>query len=334
MRCTRSRRHIISAVLLIAMCMGRICLARLVNYEDDPDLKAAMQYDSEYNGGDRDLASQSLAEQHYLRYLQRCREPSQRAKVYVQLGVLFATNWHGDKGEQPDYEKSVEYMKKALEEEPERVGSETIRARCFLLTPLHTRQEAMELRCQNYEWLLGVQAALGGEAKPEILLPDVPGEPLAAHRIGALKSLAVNVVSSEGYNLASTADSFPDRFDRLRHLEDVIRRFPGTAAEEEARARLAAVRGKIQIELEANVGVPSLADFSLVDSEQPSLDSADPGAGGEEPAGGPGPSNPGLREERGNRALAAAVLGVASVMALVFIMWQVKRRRGMGGHAR
>jgi len=189
--------------------MGRICLARLVNYEDDPDLKAAMQYDSEYNGGDRDLASQSLAEQHYLRYLQRCREPSQRAKVYVQLGVLFATNWHGDKGEQPDYEKSVEYMKKALEEEPERVGSETIRARCFLLTPLHTRQEAMELRCQNYEWLLGVQAALGGEAKPEILLPDVPGEPLAAHRIGALKSLAVNVVSSEGYNLASTADSFP-----------------------------------------------------------------------------------------------------------------------------
>jgi hypothetical protein len=116
---------------LFASFANTLCLAALINYEKNPDLEQAMKYDAEYNGANLAISSQSKAEEYYLKYLETCKESSQRAKVYCQLGVLFATNFDKNKGEKPDYGKSVNYMKEALLEEPTRIGTETIRQDAF-----------------------------------------------------------------------------------------------------------------------------------------------------------------------------------------------------------
>jgi len=70
------------------------------------------------------------------------------------LGVLFNTNYHREFGERPDFPKARDYFAKALAEEPERIGYETIRARAGRgPAPDLPRAECFERRLENYQWL-------------------------------------------------------------------------------------------------------------------------------------------------------------------------------------
>lgn len=193
----------------------------LVNYENDPDLAAAMGYDSEMNGGNRQVASQHLAEQHYLVYLQRAQSADQRARVYVQLGVLFSTNWHKEAGEKPDYFKARTYFQEALNCAPDRVGIPMIQARLGMATPLQSREERLSLRLETYRWLnsVDVQQARAHwlRSKPN----EVPSDNDVAAEVGVLR----NVQLAEQDNIIDEARKSQDPFRSLQKVSDA---FPGT----------------------------------------------------------------------------------------------------------
>ena len=104
----KSNPLVIATLLIAPLLLAAVAGAGFRNYEKDPDLEAAFAFDSELNGGDRKIADRAKAEEHYLRFLSRSRDSAQRARTYVQLGVLYATNYHREKGEEPDFAKSVE----------------------------------------------------------------------------------------------------------------------------------------------------------------------------------------------------------------------------------
>ncbi len=253
--------------LLFSMTCG-LCLfpsaisfARLINYENDPDLEIAMEYDSEYNGGDHANASQPLAEEYYLKYLEKCTESSQRAKVYCQLGVLYATNWHAEYGEKPDYEKCVMYMKKALEEEPVRIGKETNRARSFLVTPLASREERMNLRMEYYDWILKTKNIIdSADPSSEIWLPDIPGQPISDLTLTSFLDLFEGVSIAAAGNLVECASSFSDPIDQIQNLQKIIDRFPNTEAATEAASRLSELKEMMQKNTAAALDVQTIPE--------------------------------------------------------------------------
>ncbi len=140
--------------LLALLILSVMPVKAIENYKNDPALKRALYYDSEQNGGDRKISNQKLAEKYYLEYLTKEENPFIRTQVYTQLGVLFNTNWHAEKGEKPDYKKARGYFKLALEAEPTRIGVSTIRARLGSLTPDLTPEERLLIRISIYKWIL------------------------------------------------------------------------------------------------------------------------------------------------------------------------------------
>jgi hypothetical protein len=128
----------------------------LVNYYNDPHLGKAMEFDSEKNGGDKKKADRSQAEFYYLRYLKDANEPFQRARVYCQLGSMYATSFNKEKGEKKDREKARGYYRKALEIEPQRIDACMIEVRCMLATLEHKPGfDTLKARVGVYEWLAG-----------------------------------------------------------------------------------------------------------------------------------------------------------------------------------
>jgi hypothetical protein len=209
------------AVLILTCCGTQILATDIFNYENDPDLAAAIGYDSETNGGNRHIASQQLAEKHYLAYLQRARDPDQRARVYVQLGVLFSTNWHKEAGEKPDYQKARVYFQEAIRCAPNRVGIPMIRARLGMATPLQSREERLDLRIETYHWMNSIdpRQAHGQWLRSR---PDRgPSDTEVSATIGVLR----NVQLAEQDNILDEAQK---SVDPLRSLQMVAVAFPGT----------------------------------------------------------------------------------------------------------
>lgn len=205
--------------------------AALRNYENDLVLEKAMSYDAEYNGGKHIQDAQQLAEQHYLEYLKTSTNSAQRAKVYVQLGVLFGANFSKDHGGGADYDKCVKYMKLALKEEPKRVGEEMIRARLFLVTPKLDRTAHFEQRLKSYQWLTGLDEQfvknnwlpILGEKRPE------------QRDLKVFMNYLTNVTDSETTNMVSLASNFKDP---APYLERLVKEAPGTPAADKAKALL------------------------------------------------------------------------------------------------
>ena len=167
----------------------------ILNRDNDPDLAKALAFDSECNEGAKHVPdAQSLAEKHYLAYLGRATDSALRARVYVQLGVLFATNYHPEFGEKPDYAKSVAFMNKALAEEPKRIGWATVRARLFRVTPSQSRDEQHRLRAANLEWLRSID----GRTLRERWLPVTPGQGPDDEQVRSFLSNLANVIGSRG----------------------------------------------------------------------------------------------------------------------------------------
>jgi hypothetical protein len=214
-------------VLAILFCViPNVGLARLVNYEDDPNLKLAMQYDLESSKTD-EASNQALAEKYYLKYLETATDHGQRAKVYSHLGVLFATAYRPEKGEKPDFQKSVMYMKKVLEEEPLRICRETISARGFMSTPAQTPQEAVAYQMESYAWLLSIKKTIAeADADSDIWLPDRPNTKLTETELRSLKELFTGILELEPYNMASRAANSLKKVDRITLLHAIMDRFP------------------------------------------------------------------------------------------------------------
>ena len=126
----------------------------LSNYDHHPDLAKAMEFDSETNRGDKEKADRSKAEYHYLHYLEDVNETFQQARVYCQLGAMYAVSYNKEKGEERDPNKARFYYRKVLEAEPNRIGRPTIVARnmlsCFDNPDFYDRVKA---RVEMYKWL-------------------------------------------------------------------------------------------------------------------------------------------------------------------------------------
>jgi hypothetical protein len=129
--------------------------AKIINFDNDPDLTQAIYYDLERNGGISKQADRELAEKFYLSYLKREDiNSSQRARIYSQLGVLYTTASNLEKGEKADYKKAKSYFEKCLKIEPERIGYETLRARSMLPAVSNiSGMERLKERVEFYEYL-------------------------------------------------------------------------------------------------------------------------------------------------------------------------------------
>jgi hypothetical protein len=146
----------------VACCLAVICLCgglsreahALQNYANHPELAQAMQFDPETNGCDVKKADRAKAEYHYLRYLEDVNDSFQRARVYCQLGAMYAVTYNREKGEQKDRVKARAYYRKVLENEPNRIARPTIVARNMLTTLDHPGwMDRVKARVEFYKWV-------------------------------------------------------------------------------------------------------------------------------------------------------------------------------------
>jgi hypothetical protein len=138
----------------VALCVLAADSRALVNYSNHPDLAQAMRFDPELNGGDRTKADRAQAERYYLRYLQDVNDSFQKARVYCQLGALYAVSFTREKGEEPNYTKARDFYRKVLEVEPERIGRPTMVARSMLVGLDHPAgMERIKAEMEFYTWL-------------------------------------------------------------------------------------------------------------------------------------------------------------------------------------
>jgi hypothetical protein len=175
-----------SVRMSLGVCVAAVVLAfsgeavsAIVNYENDPALAKAMEYDAEMNGGDPNKADRAMAEKYYLEYLQKPRESFQQAHVYAQLGALYAVAVNPKRGEKPDYAKASVYLRKVLEAEPTKLGDSTIRARSLMSSMGAGGLDKIKGTGELYVFLAGVDA----NAVSRNWLPrypgDVPGQEVA-----------------------------------------------------------------------------------------------------------------------------------------------------------
>jgi hypothetical protein len=142
---------IVGASLVLCMLAGSS--RGLMNYSNNPDLAQAMQFDPETNRVGMRTADRAKAEYYYLKYLEQEKEPFQRARVYCQLGALYAVTFNREKGEEPNDAKARQYYKKVLELEPQRIGRPTMTARGMLIGLDHPPgMERVKAGMELYQW--------------------------------------------------------------------------------------------------------------------------------------------------------------------------------------
>jgi hypothetical protein len=143
---------IVGASLVLCMLAGSS--RGLMNYSNNPDLAQAMRFDPETNRVGMRTADRAKAEYYYLKYLEQEKESFQRARVYCQLGALYAVTFNREKGEEPNDAKARQYYKKVLEFEPQRIGRPTMTARSMLIGLDHPAgMERIRAAMEHYRWL-------------------------------------------------------------------------------------------------------------------------------------------------------------------------------------
>jgi hypothetical protein len=160
-------KYVALALTGMVLCLSSGTGYGLVNYDGNPDLALAMKYDPVY--GDANDIDRGKAEEYYLRCLQTCREPFQRARVYETLGAMFAVPYKPSV--ERDLAKGCAYFQKVLEAEPNRIGSSTLRARSILCEISPDCFERLKARIAFYKWL----SALDSEKVRNNWLPLRPG---------------------------------------------------------------------------------------------------------------------------------------------------------------
>jgi tetratricopeptide (TPR) repeat protein len=239
----------------------------IVNYDNNANLQKAMEYDLTMNnmrfvkpGGEVDMdlyhsyvakASRELAEKHYLAYLEEVKEPFQRARVYAKLSDLYSGHIRQEVAPHPtpqDMEKALEYCRKALAEAPEGVSLATVHIR-GKLAMLPDREKGFYALEDYYQWLL----SLDEQKITKNWLPlrpgdNRPGKPAVDGLLQFLDdyddTMAHNLVDlAVNLGRAKTRKPSPDKehlpeYDPC-YLLEIIRRFPGTKAQEYANKEVA-----------------------------------------------------------------------------------------------
>jgi len=234
----QSVRLLVAVLVCAVVLCVRAAGMEFQNYDNDPTLAKAWQYDSEH-ATDKSKVDRDKAVEYYLKYLEREDLPSfQRAKVYVQLAVQYTTLSDREKGIMPDVEKARGYLEKALELEPERVGLTTVRARSFLASVLQTREEKITKRMENYEWLLSLDQA----KVEELALPIAPGDAgRLEKRFPEILNYAQGVGKTTAVNIIASVRMMPDKEVWLGRI---IERFPNAEIAEMARKELLSLGDK------------------------------------------------------------------------------------------
>jgi hypothetical protein len=241
----------------------------IINYDDNPNLKKAMEYDLTMSNNiflksdgsfDKELynsyvknADRELAEKYYLAYLEDVNEPFQRARVYAKLGALYVgrVSRHVTSPDEIDKEKGLQYYQKAFAEAPEAISVASINIRAEVAT-LPDIYEAFNAQKDYYEWLVSIN-------KQKIIdnwLPLRPGNVKPSESaVDNLLYVVDSVKETEAYGIADRALTL-GRIDMQReggvgmefdpvYLIDIIKRFPGTKASEYAKKYVHTLKDKI-----------------------------------------------------------------------------------------
>ena len=229
-----------TATATILVTLGCFCYCAcgdslsLRNYENDPNMAKAMEYDLGENPGDYDKADRVMAEKYYLAYLENVTEPFQRARVYDHLGALYATGSNPRKGEKSDYDKARYYFRKVLELEPHRIDWPTMRARTMLASMEQSTEARVRARLGAYEWIASIDE---GKIRTQWLplTPDnnVPTELQMAKISGVHKSL----ISTVQTNIMGGIKHLPDA-EAEQYLLDIVHRFAGSKLDKLSREKL------------------------------------------------------------------------------------------------
>jgi tetratricopeptide (TPR) repeat protein len=206
----------------------------LQNYNNDPNLAKAIEYDLEQNGADYEKADRAKAEHYYLAYLKDVNESFQRARVYASVGALYAVAVNHRIGEKPDYDKARMYFQKVLELEPQRIASPTIRARTMLASMKQSRPARIKARMDVYEWVRSINE----EKIRELWLPLTPDDDgptdLLMLSTGNLLSAIRSPLKT---NIMAGIKSLPPQ-EAEQYLLEIIERFPGSELDTLAREKL------------------------------------------------------------------------------------------------
>lgn len=242
---TKCHKNPVLFLVVLFLTSSSIASLAIRNYDNDPDLAAALEHDSA-EAIDRSKVDRELAEKYYLEYLKKDVPSFQKARVYLLLGSLFTVGSDPKNGIMPDREKGHMYLAKVLELEPERIDSATIRARTLLASsPLFSREEALQKHLDVYEWL----SSLNEEKFHKLWLPLEPDQqailPITLKR---LQNYVPNVKHTTAVNTFALVAWMPDHEARLA---EIIERFPDKEIADMARDlqkfQLTEVRGSIGI---------------------------------------------------------------------------------------
>jgi hypothetical protein len=232
----KQRRSVMKFGIIGALCLffPEFAIGQVINYENDPDLARALAHDLEMNHGDYVVAEREVAIEAYEKYLSRCADSFQRARIYYQMGVLCTTARNTKKDEAVDLARARVYFSKVLKEEPDRVGDATIRARTQLASLPRDREQRIEARMDVYDWLNSIRnidlARVLLPSSPQVLDPTT-----AANDASTLRRYLEKVRSSITQNLLVdiAATEHPSE-----HFRKVIERFPRTELSEIAQERV------------------------------------------------------------------------------------------------
>lgn len=236
----RSKKTVIAAILVTLSCL--CCCAfgslSLRNYDNDPNMAKAMEYDLGENHHDYEKADRAMAEKYYLEYLKNVQESFQKARVYAHLGALYATGFDVRKGEKADYSKARYYFHKVLELEPTRIARPTIQARTMLASIDKFGSDRVRADMDVYEWLRSIDE----EKMNKLWLPLTPDDEGPSELIiRSTKNLQKSLYSTLETNIIAVIKHIPDSATES-HLLEIVQRFAGTELDKLARKH-AAERG-------------------------------------------------------------------------------------------
>ena len=226
----------------------------IVNYSNDANLQKAFEYDltmdethlnqEEYDSLAKRV-SQKLAEEHYLAYLEDVNDSFQRSRVYVKLGNLF-----GGAVDQKviltgviDNNKANNYYRKALIEEPNRIGIPTLAARAGLTSATESLENQFYLCMDYYQWLLSIdKKTLNKNWLPFTPNSGEPSEKTIEEMIelieGVKETTALNLAYDARHRLTNNSELFDGGLFEMKYLIEIIERFPQTKAAELAGTEL------------------------------------------------------------------------------------------------
>ena len=229
------------ATVFVTLCWFCYCYCAcgdslsLRNYDNDPILAKAIEYDLEQNGADYEKADRAKAEQYYLAYVESANDPFQKARVYASLGALYAVAINERLGEKPDYEKARMYFKKVLELEPERIAYPTIRARTMRASMQESGSARVMARMDVYEWVRSIDE----DKMRQLWLPLTPTDDGPKDLVlRSTRNLQASLKSTLQTNIMGGIKYLPDK-EAKAFLLEITDRFAGSELDRLARQHAA-----------------------------------------------------------------------------------------------